>query len=538
MKATAKMLLGRASRSCQAAVGQTERIRQKQSPTLKNEVALPHTALVAMTGWLPVGILLLAFALRLVTIESRPLWYDDAFSVFLAERGPAAIASGTAADTMPPGYYLLLFGWMNAFGETPLAMRMLSVTLSLLVVALVYAAAKRGVGAQTANWAAFLTALMPFQIYHAQELRMYTLLAVGVLLYVYGVMGLALKQGGGRAPYRSLVFVALGTAVALYSHNLAFVSLLAGNLYLLVRRDWRREIYLILGQVVGAIFFTPWLLYVPTQLEKIQRAFWTQTPGLLDVVQMLLVFTAYLPLPPLLIPFALIVSILVLVLLLWQLVKLARRQKLPALGLLVAFAVIPPVLLFILSYLIRPVFVPRGVIGSALAYVILLGVVIARAPRGVQIGAAVVTLAAAALLLPFYYSAFGEWRRAPYSEANAYLGSQWNDGDVILHDNKLTFFPMHLYDRALPQVFLADPPQSDNDTFAPASQAAMGLYPTDFDTAVQGHPRVWFVIYQTALDEAQAANQPHANLARLDRDFQRVQASAYGDLRIFLYTTR
>jgi hypothetical protein len=97
---------------------------------------------------------------------------------------------------------------------------------------------------------------------------------------------------------------------------------------------------------------------------------------------------------------------------------------------------------------------------------------------------------------------------------------------------------MHLYDRALPQVFLADPPQSDNDTFAPASQAAMGLYPIDFEQAVNGKTRVWFVIYQTAIDEAQQLHQPHANLARLDQKFRRAQETSYGDLRILLYTTR
>ena len=52
---------------------------------------------------IPLGILLLAFALRYVTLDARPLWYDDAFSVFLAERGVGSIVSGTAVDTDPPG---------------------------------------------------------------------------------------------------------------------------------------------------------------------------------------------------------------------------------------------------------------------------------------------------------------------------------------------------------------------------------------------------------------------------------------------------
>ncbi len=499
------------------------------------------------------AIFLLAFALRLVTIETRPLWYDDAFSVFLSERGLAAIASGTAADTMPPGYYALLSLWMNGFGQTPLALRMLSVSLSMLGIALVYVIARRAFGATAGHWAMLLAALMPFQIYHAQELRMYTLLALGGLIYVYGVMLLAVPKDlraervATRAhtenylpfiQWRAWSFVALGTIIALYAHNLAFVTLLAGNIFFLLTRAWRKQGQLILAQVCGALFFTPWLVYVPTQLEKIQRAFWTPQPSLLQVVQMVLEFTTLLPLPPLFIALALTLSILILVIAIWQVIKCGRRKTFPALGVLVAFALVPPILLFLVSYLIRPVFVSRGAIVSALVYAMLVGAVASSAPRMLQRALLVLTILLYGALLPFYYSAYGEWRRAPYANADAFLREQWRAGDVILHDNKLTFFPMYYYDRALPQVFLADPPQSDNDTFALASQQAMESYPTEFQNAVGGKTRVWFVIYQTALDEANAANVPHANLARLDDSFQRVQENQYGDVRLFLYTIR
>lgn len=480
------------------------------------------------------GILLPAFLVRLWGLDARPIWYDEAFSVFLAEHGPTAIVSGTAADTMPPGYYLLLYGWMNLVGQTPFALRMLSVGLSLVTLALVYAVAKRAFGSRAALWSLFLIALMPFQLYHAQELRMYTLLGLGVLLYVYGVLVLSLKTEN-TVPTRAIACIAVGTLIALYAHNLAFAALLSGNAYFLVRRAWRKQAQLILGEFFGAIFFTPWLFYLPTQLDKIQRAFWTSRPGVLEVVQMVVEFTTHLPLPPPLIAFALILSVLVLVFTVWQLVKMTWRKTVPAVGLLVALALIPPILMLILSYLIRPVFVPRGAIASALLYAILVGAVIARGGRRVQRVLAMVVLVVAGVLLPFYYSAYGEWRRAPYIQADAFLRSDLQAGDVILHDNKLSFFPMHFYDRMLSQAFLADPAQSDNDTFAPASQAAMQLYPTDFEQAIQDKSRVWFVIYQTAISEA---NGDHANLARLDAKFRRVQESDYGDLRIYLYTAR
>lgn len=491
---------------------------------------------------LPLGILLLAFALRCVTLDSRPLWYDDAFSVFLSERGVASIVSGTAVDTDPPGYYFLLSGWMRLVGQTPAAMRVLGLMLSVLIVALTYALGKRAFGAAVGNWAALLVALMPFQIYHAQELRMYALFGFGLCLYFYGVLDLSASPYR-RLPIRTLVLIGVGTVLALWAQNLAFATFLAGHVYLILRalRDkqvWRKELQLLAAQVMAGIFYIPWLFYLPTQLAKVSRSFYTEVPGFLEVLQAQMVLTAYLPLPPLLTAIALFVVVAVPTLAIWSLVKFARRERLPALGVVVAFAVVPPLVLFVMSYLMRPIFVPRGLVIVPVAYAILLGVPAARAPRVLQMGFAAFALLAAAVLLPFYYTGYGEWRRADYAAADAFLRAQVEQGDAVVHDNKLSYFPMHLHDRELGQVFIADPPQSDNDTLAPASQAALELYPTGFEAAVRDHERVWFLVYRTALKEADEAGIPHGNVARLERQYRRVQETNYGDLVIVLYTTR
>jgi len=477
----------------------------------------------------PIIILLFAFCLRLIALNVRPVWYDEAFAVFLAEKDYAAIALGTAADTMPPLYYILLHGWISLVGETPLALRMLSVALSMLTMTLVFAIARRGFGVRVATFAMLFTALAPFQIYHAQELRMYTILAVALMLYVYAVMRLVARQ------CYVLPLLAFATALALYSHNLAFLTLGAANIFLLWRRDWNAQFRLIIAQIVGALLFFPWLLYVPTQIAKIQRAFWTQPPGLADVLQMLVVFTTHLPLPPMIFALALFITLAIFALAAFELGRAFRHGAPPALGLVLAFALIPPVLMFILSYLMRPIFVPRGVIVSSLAYYILLAYIVARAPRAVPFALATLI---ALLTLPFYYSAWGEWRRAPFAEANQFLRAHAQADDVILHDNKLSFFPMHFYDRTLPQQFLADPPGSSNDTLARGSQEAMQLFPIEFDVAVRGRTRVWFVIFQTAIDEAAEEGRAHGNLSRLDAWMQRGDMVAFGDVRIYRYDAR
>lgn len=486
------------------------------------------------------GILLLAFALRVTFLGARPLWYDEAFSVLLAERDVASIVRGTAVDVQPPLYYFLLHAWL-ALGENVFALRFFSVACSLLVVALVYALARRLFAEHVARWAMFFAALAPFQIYHAQELRMYALFAFGALLYASGVSRMLIPVPRlSRHPLLSFVlrpwsWVILGAVIALYAHILAALTLVAANVYLLWTRQWRAQIKLLGAQGIALLAFAPWLWFVPTQVAGVQRAYWTHTPGLADVLQLLLVFTTHLPLPMAVLGVALFITLAICVLAALELARAFRRGAPRALGWMLAFALVPPVLMFALSYGMRPIFVPRGVIASSLAYYILLAYLAARAPRALPLALAVML---AAMTLPFYYSAWGEWRRAPFAEANQFLRAHAQADDLILHDNKLSFFPMHFYDRTLPQAFLADPPGSSNDTLARGSQEAMQLFPIEFDEAMRGRARVWFVIFQTAIDEAAQEGRAHGNLSRLDALRQRVEVTAFGDLRIYRYEVR
>ena len=93
-----------------------------------------------------VAVLLLAFGLRMVHIQGRPLWYDETFTVLYGSLSPERMVYGTvtpvqgagAADVHPLLYYILLHGWMGLVGQSPLAVRFLSVGLGMLTVVLLW----------------------------------------------------------------------------------------------------------------------------------------------------------------------------------------------------------------------------------------------------------------------------------------------------------------------------------------------------------------------------------------------------------------
>jgi mannosyltransferase len=204
------------------------------------------------------------------------------------------------------------------------------------------------------------------------------------------------------------------------------------------------------------------------------------------------------------------------------------------LSVLLAFAVVPPVILFGLSYAIRPVFVARGVILSSLIYYVLLGWLLGRARVRVAATVLMVLTFVLGLGLVFQYT-YNEFPRSPFRTADGYLRTNARADDVIVHDNKLSYFPMHYDDQGLVQAFLADPPDSDNDTLARGSMDAMQTYPTSLDAATLRAPRVWFIIFQRALDEAAGLGQMHTNLDWMDRHFTRVSLERFNDLNVYLY---
>jgi uncharacterized membrane protein len=146
---------------------------------------------------LPLLLILLAgTGLRLFRLGAASLWYDETVSVLLAGSPVRELLRHTAGDIHPPGYYLLLRAWLLLSGYPTghadptgngleFASAFLSLAAGVLLIALVYALARRVAGHPAALWAAALVALSPFNVWYSQEVRMYTVGAClgGLVLY-------------------------------------------------------------------------------------------------------------------------------------------------------------------------------------------------------------------------------------------------------------------------------------------------------------------------------------------------------------------
>src|SRR5512142_2054281 len=216
-------------------------------------------------------VLAVALLARLLGIASRPLWYDEAFSVLFSEKGPAAMLVGTlsptstgAADVHPITYYSTLWAWMRLFGQSPIAVRALSVAAGLGVVAVIYLLGTTLFDKRMGLGAALIAALAPFQVHYAQEIRMYVFLCVWLLLATY-----CYWRGSQSPRGQWWLGFSVFAALAQYTHNLAAFYLVALSLWPLLTRSWHVLARLVVAGLFAIVLYLPWLVNLPAPFATV-----------------------------------------------------------------------------------------------------------------------------------------------------------------------------------------------------------------------------------------------------------------------------
>ncbi len=225
------------------------------------------------------GVLLLAFVLRLFRLEDAPIWWDEGLAVWAARMPLADMAAWTAVDVHPPLYFSLLHLWQQAAGETEFAVRFLSAAFGVLTVAVLWQlglAVMRGRAWVALAGAVFLT-LSRFGIWWSQETRMYVL---GGLLCTLSLLFVLLLQRRFTMA-RAMAYVIV-TALALWTLYLLAFLLIVEGLYWLwslralpdARQRWRSLLRWAALQAGVLALFIPWLFYALPRM----RSWSVQTP--------------------------------------------------------------------------------------------------------------------------------------------------------------------------------------------------------------------------------------------------------------------
>jgi uncharacterized membrane protein len=190
---------------------------------------------------------------RLTTFSLRP---DEIFSLQTARLDWSGVIDAAARDVVhPPLFYLLLKAWIGLGGQSELWLRLLPVSFALLTpVPFVLVGRRLGLSWHATQLALLLTAVNAYLVYYAQELRMYSLVA----LLTLGSLWLFFRfEGRARGEWTPLVALSVVNLLLVYTHYFGWLVVAGEGLVLLVRgRDRVRAFTL--SAVALLLLFAPW----------------------------------------------------------------------------------------------------------------------------------------------------------------------------------------------------------------------------------------------------------------------------------------
>ena len=338
------------------------------------------------------------FGLTMILAIGQPVWFDEGYSILLAQQPWPDMFALAAVDAHPPLYYILLKLWGSLFGWGEFALRSLSALLMAGAAGVSLVLVRYLFTPRVALATLPFIVAAPFVLRYGYEVRMYALAAlIGVLATL--VMMLAVRHQRWRywAAYGLLVTLGMLT---LY---LTVAVWLTHAVWLLVRsirkkqpiRSWRWLVAL-----TGSV-----ILFVPYMPIFFAQLFNSVLPGvgsevtltkLVDILATLVLYTSEWMVGGWLSLLLLAMVVLAVVLTVKIQPKL-RGQARESFVLLVGLVLIP-ILFFALTSLVgsQPIFINRYMAHVALFFYLLIGVIVALGWRYkyrlLSIGLAVVAL--------------------------------------------------------------------------------------------------------------------------------------------------
>lgn len=412
-------------------------------------------------------IFLSALVLRLAGIGLDALWYDESFTLHIARLPLPQMMQAVLGDVHPPLYYLIVWavGHLAGFNETTL--RLPSAVFSAACSVEVFKLVKSVIGDREARTASIIMAIAPAFVSYGQEGRSYALLALLILVTLRAVIDGKWARAG------------LAAAAVMYTHNLGalylpFVGLLA------LARSPRQAIKTFSGSLA---LYLPWLPSALYQLQTLSQGFWIapQTIGALPYAA--LFTTLYVRWPQWAAIHIIMFTTGMTIFSLWTL-RSSWRKLLPLLGLAGA----PPVVMLLISWLWRPIFLERGLLPSGAALLSLWGIALARWQGPNRRAALAICGPLFVAGLVAFYVMPGEFNWRQFGQI---IDQNWQPGDFVYHMNVTSWIETDTY---LDHTSYLYPESNDlSQNLSDQTKDALGIERVPFDDLARTHERVWFL---------------------------------------------
>jgi mannosyltransferase len=484
------------------------------------------------------GIILLAFVLRVVRLDQASLWSDEIWSIAIS-RLPWQSFFWTVRNQDPNMsiYYALLHVW-TWLGDSESIVRALSVLTGVATLPAVYALGVRLFDKKVALIASTLFALNAFHIQWSQEARSY-----GLLVLLVTLSSLFFATAIERPSARAYSFYVLTSTLAMYAHVYAVLVLVAqwASLLFLKRRQvpWKGLFYS--GVAIGLLAFPLGLLILERARHPWLPMGWLPQPSLRGVYDIFYALAGNADFPgshggkALLMAYAAVS--------LWPILSWAQAWRTNGRSIetwrtafLISWLFVPIAMALAISFT-QPMLMNRYLLLCMPALVLIAG----RGIRSIKwpaisVVGLIILGGLAAQRLPQYYdhrASFQQWKsvtdyilqKAEPEDAAIFCVAP---GKLLFEFYRERYYPSS---RQIP-VLYPEPRDARSDPRAldylpPMDSAALR-------SAAKNHRRVWFVIYHDTFSTTQAARDSIAEV--LAENYPYTEKTRFNGVTVVLYS--
>ncbi|WP_420642993.1 glycosyltransferase family 39 protein [Candidatus Leptofilum sp.] len=138
-------------------------------------------------------ILLLAFGLRLIGLDSQSLWWDELKTIQRAAMAFPHLMTDLAGHRAHLPLYFMVMQLWHGLGESAFVVRFFSVIWGVVGIAGIFQLGKHIANKRVGLLAALLLAISPFYIWYSQEARMYSFLPA-LLILAHWALAVAIQK--------------------------------------------------------------------------------------------------------------------------------------------------------------------------------------------------------------------------------------------------------------------------------------------------------------------------------------------------------
>ena len=231
-----------------------------------------------------IGIIILGIIFILIPAFHTNIWFDESYSVAIANKSFSEIWTITGHDVHPALYYWMLHIINLIFGSHILIYRLFSVLSIVLLGIIGYTHIRKDFGEKTGILFSFFTYFLPIMNTYAQEIRMYSWTCLIVtMMAIYGYRFYKnIKQKEEKNKLKNLCLFGLFSICSCYIHYYALVTAGLINLILLIyliknRKENKKDLrnFLILA-VIQIVLYIPWMVFFVVQLKQVGSGYWIQ----------------------------------------------------------------------------------------------------------------------------------------------------------------------------------------------------------------------------------------------------------------------